>query len=184
MRANSTIRSPFRWIGLRRLWLFTRLYKGVSFTLNSVFIPISILPFCVLQKYHGSLPDYVQLLVFRFLMAVYRSNQIFQEFFFEILCRLLDSVFFFSFSSYSPLRIRVCFGVWSSILPGFSGVGIQKVFFFLFWFVCSERFIQVGSQVQITFRNHTENCLIYWLNERGLFRSDYAKFGNLCVRFD
>ena len=43
-RANSTIRAPFRWISMNRFWLWTGLSSfGVSPTLNSLFIPMSIL---------------------------------------------------------------------------------------------------------------------------------------------
>ena len=36
---------------------------------------------------------------------------------------------FFCCNSRSSIRIRICIGVWSLVLPGVSGVGNQKVLF-------------------------------------------------------
>ena len=50
--------------------------------------------------------------------------------------------------------------------------------------VRSEKFVPVGSQIGITFRNYTEDCHVNCFDKLGLIRSDYAELGNLCIRFD
>ena len=53
----------------------------------------------------------------------------------------------------------------------------------LLWFVCSELFVQIISQIRITFRNESKNCLVHRLNELGLLRCDYGEFNNWCIFF-
>ena len=51
----------------------------------------------------------------------------------------------------------------------------------LLGFVGSEKFVQVGSQIGITLRNHTEDCRIKWFDIIGLLRSDSEELGFFCV---
>ena len=74
-RANSTIMSSFKWIGISRFWLQTALSSfGVIFTLNSVYS--SQYPFCVWQKCHDSQPRYLQLLASVFWLEVCQFSEI------------------------------------------------------------------------------------------------------------
>ena len=162
-------------------WLYTALSSfGVSFNLNFVLIPISIR---VRQKSHGILPEHLRLLAFLFLLAEYLSNQIYEDNSFGILYRPLDSVFFiFQFIQFYE---ESC--LYRCMVFNFTRIfGCRKpeCVSFLFWFVRSENFIEVFSDVRITFGNNAENCQFHWFKELGLFRSDYEKFGNLCISFD
>ena len=121
MELVSTMRSSFRGI----LWLYTALSSfGASFTLNFVFITISIL---CLAKMSWQLTKIFSVACFSYSVSsvLVQSNRS-RNF-------VRDSVLFFGFkfsfffNSYSSLKIAVCIGVWSSIIPGFSGVGDQNV---------------------------------------------------------
>ena len=109
IRASSTNMSAFRWIDIGRLWLWTSLSSfGVSLTLNSVFIPMSLLCLANISWYSTR----------RFSTAcfsVYVSSVSIQLNHFRIFIRESTSSFGFNFSfpcsSRSSLRIRVCIGV-------------------------------------------------------------------------
>ena len=89
---NSAIKSSFRWIGIGKFWLLTALSSsGVSLTLNSVFIPMSILCLASMSWYSTRMSSTPGFLV---LWAVWLSNEIAREISFENLRHLLGSVFF------------------------------------------------------------------------------------------
>ena len=138
IRANSTIRSSFRWIGIGRFWLYTALSSlGVNFTLNSVFIPMSILCLANISWYSTRMSSIAccSISVRSVSVQSKRLRNLFRD---SVLsCGLSCSL---SLSSFSSLRIFVFIGVCSSGFPGFSGVGNQNVSF-LFGFVCSEKFV-------------------------------------------
>ena len=119
---SSTLKSSFRWISIGRFWLYTVLSSfGVSCTLNSVFIQFT---FYVWQVFQGTRIEYVSTAC----LSVSVSSVSVQSICSGNFIRDFVSSFGFSFfccSSCSSLRI----GVWSSMLPGFSGVGNQKVLF-------------------------------------------------------
>ena len=54
----------------------------------------------------------------------------------------------------------------------------------LFCLVCLEFLVHIGSQIPITFWNHSENCRVHRSDELGLLRNDYGEFSNLCVSPD
>ena len=92
MRASSTVRSTFTWTGIGRFWLSAVILSfGVSFTSNSMFIPMSIQ---FLAKCHDIRPEYLQLLVFQPPQAGSQSNQIALEFSAKNLCHLLGLLCF------------------------------------------------------------------------------------------
>ena len=112
IRANSTIRSSFKRTGIGRIWLYTAFLSfGVSFTLISVFIPISIL--CLAKMSWQSLR----------ISSIACSSVSVKKISVQSNCLknlIQDSVlscglnFSFPLSSISFLRLRVCIGVWSS----------------------------------------------------------------------
>ena len=109
MRASSTIRSSFRWIGMGKLWLYTTLLSfGKSLTLNSVFIPRSIL--C-----RANITWYSTRIFSTACFSVSVSSVSIQSNRSRNFIRDSTSSFGFSFSSScgsrSSLRIRVCIGV-------------------------------------------------------------------------
>ena len=125
IRANSTRRFSFRWVGMGKLWLYTALSSfGVSFTSKSVFIPISSY---YLAKTSWRSTRIVSIACFSISVTsvLVQSNRS-RSF-------VWDSVSFFGFNCYFPfnsssfLRICVCLDVWSSILLGFCSVGNQNV---------------------------------------------------------
>ena len=125
IRTNSTNKSSFKWIGFRRFWLYTALSSlGVDFTLNSMFIPISIL--FRAKKSWWSIRISSNACFSVSVRSVSVQSNRFRNLFWDSLlsCGLSFSLFFSSFCS---LRILVCIGVWSSGSPGFSGVGNQIV---------------------------------------------------------
>ena len=127
IRASSTIRSSFRWIGIGRLWLYTDLSSlGVNYTLNSVFIPISILCLANMSWYSTRMSSIACFSVSVRSLSVQskRLRNLFRDY--VVSCGLS---FYLSCSSISSLRILVCIGVWSWSFPGFSGVGNQNVSF-------------------------------------------------------
>ena len=54
--------------------------------------------------------------------------------------------------------------------------------FSLLGFFHSEEFVQAGSHIGTTFRNHTEDCHIDWFDIPGVLRSDCGEFAS-CVSF-
>ena len=68
-------------------------------------------------------------------------------------------------------------------------LGVAKVFgcwkpegiVLLIWFICSEFFGQVSSQIWVTFWNHTEHCRVHRLDEVGLLRT--TENSAFCVFF-
>ena len=52
------------------------------------------------------------------------------------------------------------------------------------WFVCSEQLSQICDQIGVTFRNHAQDCHVYWFDKLGLLRSDYGEVGNVCILVD
>ena len=127
IRANSTIRSSFKWIGIRRIWFYIALSSfGVSFILNSVFISKSIL--CLSKMLWSSTRISSIACVPLSVKSVFSPIKPFEEFVLGF-HSLLWTEFSFSSSSINSLRLRVCIGVWSSDFPGFSGIGNQKVLF-------------------------------------------------------
>ena len=75
---------------------------------------------------------------------------------------------------------------WSVILgfPRISRCQEPESVFLLFVFILSEKFVWVGSQVEITLWILTDDCNIYWFNVLGLILSDYGELRNLCILFD
>ena len=125
IRANSTIRSSFRWNGIGRLWLYTVLSsQGVNFSLNSVFIPISILCLAKISWYSTRISSIA--CFSNSVRSVSVQSNCLRNLFRDSMrsCGLSSSL---SLSSFNSLRILVCIGVWSSGFPGFSGVGNQNV---------------------------------------------------------
>ena len=130
VRDSSTINFFLTWIGISFVYSqniqLCRLLVRVSIwcLCSSQYL------FCVWQKCYGTRLDYLQWLVFLFLLAVYWSNQI------RWSNLVRDSVmsFRFKFSFFltwcSSLRIRACIGVWSSISSDILGVGNQKTLFY------------------------------------------------------
>ena len=140
-------------------------------------------PFCVRQKSFDNQPEYLQFLVFQLQLAVYQSIQIIQRTYFGILCRLVDWVFLFC-------SISVVLRGFMSGLRGdpkfcqdFRCRRAESVVLLL-WFVCFEEFVQVGSQIGITFRNHTEDGHVHRFDELGLLRSEYGELGSLYILHD
>ena len=109
IRANSTIRSSFRWIGIGRRWLYTAVLSlGVNFTLNSVFILISILCLAKMSWYSNGISSIACFYVSVRSVSV-QSNSLRKLFRDSVLsCGLSFSL---SFSSFSSFRILVCIGV-------------------------------------------------------------------------
>ena len=136
--ANSTIRSSFRWIGIGRLWLYTALSSlGVNFTLNSVFIPISILCLANMSWYSTRIISIACFSISVRSVSVQskRVRNLFRD---SVLsCGLSFSL---SLSSFNSLRILACIGMCSSGFPGFSGVGNQNVLS-----CCSDLFVLRSS---------------------------------------
>ena len=107
--ASSTIRSFFRWIGIGRLWLYTTLSSfGLSFTLNSVFIPLSILCLATISRFSSRIISTACFSNSANSVSV-QSNR-----FINLIRDCTSSLqfsFFFSCSSRSSLMIGICIGV-------------------------------------------------------------------------
>ena len=93
--------------------------------------------------------------------------------FFVLSCGLSFS---FSLSSINSLKNCVCIGV--CVIHEFDRI-------FRCWepenlvlplgFNRSEMFEQVGNQLRIALRNHSEDCHIYWFGVLGFLRRDYGE---------
>ena len=55
------------------------------------------------------------------------------------------------------------FGCDPQAFQDFQVFGTRNVYLLL-GFIRSEKFVEVSSQVKIIFRNHTEDCYVYWFN--------------------
>ena len=88
---------------------------------------------------------------------------------------------FSSFNSSNSLRIRV--RVFLSFMRQFRCRKRESVVL-LFWFVRYEEFVQVRSQIGITFRNQTEDCQVHWFDKFGFHQSEHGKVGILCNFLD
>ena len=100
-----------------------------------------------------------------------------------IQCRLLGLVFLF-FAIHGVLLGFVFESGYDLLCCQDSRVSETRKKYFVDLVYCSEYRGQVSNQIWVTFRNHTENCHVYWFDKLGLLRNDYGEFGNLCVFVD
>ena len=136
MRVSSTIKSSFSWIGMGKLWLYTALSSfGVSLTLNSVFIPISILCLPSISWYSTKIFSTVYFSVSVSSVSV-QSNR------FRNFIRGSTSSFEFSFSFSCSSRSSSCL-YWSVVLGSAARIFCcwKEGITLLFWFICSEYFV-------------------------------------------
>ena len=106
-------------------------------------------------KSHGSRPEYLQMLAFHFLLAVYRSNQIFQEFFPEF-CVIFWIQYSFLFQFLQFFEDSCLYRGMVNNFTRIFGCRKPESVTLLFRFFCSENFFQIGSQVPITFWNYRQ----------------------------
>ena len=178
IKDSSMMRSSFRWIGFGIFYLYTALSCfGVNSTINSGFIPISIR--CLAKKSQYSTRISSTACFSAFMSSMSMQSNCSRFFFLDWALSFFYILQFIDFFEDSYLY-------WGMILI------FTKIFrcrkpewvFLLFWLTCSKYLNQVNCQILITFRNHTEDCNIYWFDIFGLLWSDYGELGNLCIFSD
>ena len=125
IRASSTIKSPSKWNGIGKFWLYTALSTfGVRLTRISMLIPMSILCLANTSWYSSTMSSTACFSVFVRSVSV-QSNR--SRNFIRDSLSFFGFNFSFSFSSHSSLRILVCIALSSSVLPSFLVVANQQV---------------------------------------------------------
>ena len=180
IKGISKIKSSFSWLELVD-FDFSQLHR-ISAWVSLWFPYSSQFSFPVGWSYHVSQPDSLQLLVFQVPWAACLPDETAQGNSFGILCYHVDWVSF-CFNLCNCLRIPLSIGVCIYFTRILKCQKPESVVL-LFWIVRSEEFNQVASQIQITLRNHAEDCHVQWFNKLEFIRSDYGELGNLCNLLD
>ena len=144
----------------------------VNFTLNSVFIPISILCLVKISWHPTRISSHVFFISVSSLSV--QSNRLRVLVFDFVLS--FGFKFSFSFNLCISLRIRVSIFSGTSIFAGFSGIGKENVLFVV-QFIRFKQVFSVSSRTRITCWEHTEDCRVYWFDDLGLPRSHHRKLG-------
>ena len=138
--------------GIRKFWLWTALSSfGVIFTLNSVFIPMSVL--CLAKmSWYSTRKSSTACFSYSVSIVFVQSNR--SKNFVRESTAYFELSFSFSFISRSFLEIHVYNGVWISILPGFSRVVNQNMFF------CCSYFFVLSNWLRWVVRSESPSWII------------------------